>query len=177
MLRPSISSAGRGKPSKSRRRQRWSFVLNSDLRTTWRAGVFYRVGHWPSRNREKRGLRRYARAMATFRAMGAGIRQPFYLALLAEACGKVGQAEEGLSALSEALTAGKQHWSALVRGGTVSAQGRANAQTVQSSEFQVRSHQFPAPSAQSPSGSRSVLSESHRNCPQPAGEVAGSCAQ
>src|SRR5439155_21321243 len=37
------------------------------------------------------------------RAAGAELDRPYYLALLAEAYGKVGQAEEGLSTLAEAL--------------------------------------------------------------------------
>jgi predicted ATPase len=41
--------------------------------------------------------------LAAFRATGAEIDSPYYLALLAEAYGKAGQAEEGLSTLAEAL--------------------------------------------------------------------------
>src|SRR5438876_7595350 len=41
--------------------------------------------------------------MAAWRAMGTELERPYYLALLAEAHGKVGQAEEGLNVLAEAL--------------------------------------------------------------------------
>src|SRR5439155_4778142 len=40
----------------------------------------------------------------THQAIGAGLFQSYYLALLAEVYGKAGQAEEGLAALAEALT-------------------------------------------------------------------------
>ena len=42
--------------------------------------------------------------MAAWRATGAELVRPYYLALLAEAYGRVEQTEEGLTALSEALT-------------------------------------------------------------------------
>ena len=51
--------------------------------------------------------------LAAWRATGAELWRPYFLALLAEAYGKVGQAEEGLSVLAEALAAGGQNWGAL----------------------------------------------------------------
>jgi predicted ATPase len=50
------------------------------------------------------GIAQMRRGLAAWRGIGNELLQPYYLALLAEAYGKVGQAEEGLSALSEALT-------------------------------------------------------------------------
>ena len=41
--------------------------------------------------------------LAALRATGAALRLPYYLALLAEACGQTGQAAEGLTLLAEAL--------------------------------------------------------------------------
>jgi predicted ATPase len=41
--------------------------------------------------------------LAALRATGTELRRPYYLALLAEAYGKVGQTEEGFSVLAEAL--------------------------------------------------------------------------
>ena len=46
-------------------------------------------------------------SLAALRATGAELRQPYYLAMLAEACGNVGQAEEGLAILAEALARGR----------------------------------------------------------------------
>jgi len=50
------------------------------------------------------------------RATGAGLRQPYYLALLAEVCGKADRAEEGLTLLAEALKVadktGERWWEA-----------------------------------------------------------------
>jgi predicted ATPase len=45
------------------------------------------------------------RGLAAIRATGAELRQPYYLALLAEACGTVGQVEDGLTMLAEARAA------------------------------------------------------------------------
>ena len=50
------------------------------------------------------GITQIRQGLATRQAVGAGIFQSYYLALLAEAYGKAGQAEEGLAALAEALT-------------------------------------------------------------------------
>ena len=50
------------------------------------------------------GITQIRQGLATCQAIGAGIFHSYYLALLAEAYGKAGQAEEGLAALAEALT-------------------------------------------------------------------------
>jgi class 3 adenylate cyclase/predicted ATPase len=49
------------------------------------------------------GIAQIHQGIAAYGATGAGVQRPHHLALLAEACGKVGQTEEGLSALTEAL--------------------------------------------------------------------------
>jgi predicted ATPase len=49
------------------------------------------------------GITGMRQGLAALRATGAGLRQPYYLALLAEACGKAGRVEEGLILLAEAL--------------------------------------------------------------------------
>ena len=85
------------------------------------------LGAGRRRDREQRGLRRCARAWPPARATGAELCRPYFLALLAEAYGKAGQAEEGLRVLAEALAAVDNNWGALLRGGAVSAQGRVAA--------------------------------------------------
>ena len=45
--------------------------------------------------------------LAAYRATGAELGRPYYLALLAEAYGKVGQAEEGLTVLAEGAGYGR----------------------------------------------------------------------
>jgi len=49
------------------------------------------------------GLAQMRKGLAALRATGAALRLPYYLALLAEACGQTGQATEGLTLLAEAL--------------------------------------------------------------------------
>jgi predicted ATPase len=51
----------------------------------------------------ERGILQIRQGMAAYQAMGTELGQPHHLAYLAEACGKTGQTEEGLSALAEAL--------------------------------------------------------------------------
>ncbi len=50
------------------------------------------------------GINQIHQALATFRATEAENWRPYYLTLLAETQGKIGQGEEGLAALAEALT-------------------------------------------------------------------------
>ncbi|MBI3303221.1 MAG: hypothetical protein HYZ72_14230, partial [Deltaproteobacteria bacterium] len=49
------------------------------------------------------GIAQIRQGLSVYQATGAELIQPYFLALLAEAYGKAGQAEEGLSALAEAL--------------------------------------------------------------------------
>jgi predicted ATPase len=62
------------------------------------------------------GMTHMRRGLQAFEDIGATLGRPYWLALLAEACGKVGQAKEGLHALAEALEAvhrtGEQRWEA-----------------------------------------------------------------
>jgi predicted ATPase len=54
------------------------------------------------------GLLQMRQGLAAWRATGAGLFRPYYLAVLAEAHRKAGLANEGLSVLAEALDAGHQ---------------------------------------------------------------------
>jgi predicted ATPase len=49
------------------------------------------------------GLAQIGSGLGAWRTTGAEVQRPYYLALLAEAYGKAGQAEEGLAVLAEAL--------------------------------------------------------------------------
>jgi predicted ATPase len=64
--------------------------------------------------RGEEGIAQMRQGMAAGRATGAELGQPYYLALLAAAYGKVGQAKEGLTMLAEALAAvnnsGERWW-------------------------------------------------------------------
>ena len=64
------------------------------------------IGGWAQvvQDRTRKAWLRYAVSLAALRATGAALRLPYYLALLAEACGQTGQAAEGLTLLAEALT-------------------------------------------------------------------------
>jgi predicted ATPase len=55
--------------------------------------------------RGEQGIAQMRQGLAAWQATGTALARPQCLALLAEACGKVGQIEEGLSALVEALAA------------------------------------------------------------------------
>ena len=61
------------------------------------------LGTRPRRARTRRAWRRYARVWPPCGPRGQALRLPYFLALLAEACGQTGQATEGLALLAEAL--------------------------------------------------------------------------
>jgi predicted ATPase len=54
--------------------------------------------------RREEGIAQMHQGLTAYRATGAELVQPYYLALLAETYGKVGRTKEGLAALAEALT-------------------------------------------------------------------------
>jgi predicted ATPase len=62
------------------------------------------------------GISQMRQGLAAYRALGAELQRPYFLALLAEAYGKVGQPEEGLTVLVEALDrvnkTEERHWEA-----------------------------------------------------------------
>jgi class 3 adenylate cyclase/predicted ATPase len=57
----------------------------------------------------EKGIAQMHQGLAALRATGTELRRPYYLALLAEAYGKAGQAEEGLRLLGEALGVAHTH--------------------------------------------------------------------
>jgi class 3 adenylate cyclase/predicted ATPase len=66
-------------------------------------GIILRGWALAERGQGEEGIAQIHRGLAAYRATGAELARSQYLALLAEAYGKVGQVEEGLSALAEAL--------------------------------------------------------------------------
>jgi class 3 adenylate cyclase/predicted ATPase len=71
----------------------------------WRAqGSIVRGWALALQGQAKEGIEQLQQSMQAFRAPGAEINQPYFLALLAEAHGMIGQPEGGLTALAEALT-------------------------------------------------------------------------
>jgi predicted ATPase len=78
--------------------------------------TFFRGWALAKQGQGEEGIAQMGQGLAAWRATGAEIGRTYYLALLAEAYGKVGQAEEGLSALAEALAlvdqSGERWWEA-----------------------------------------------------------------
>jgi predicted ATPase len=57
----------------------------------------------------KEGMAQMHQGLADYRSTGAGLAYSFWLAMLAQACGKIGQTEEGLDLLAEALATADQN--------------------------------------------------------------------
>jgi predicted ATPase len=68
-------------------------------------GTLLRGSELVAQGQEEEGMAQMRQGWAAYQTTGARFRGPHFLALLAEACMKVQHVEEGLSALTEALTA------------------------------------------------------------------------
>src|SRR5262249_53384216 len=66
-------------------------------------GTFMQGWALAEQGQAEEGMAQMRQSLAALRATGAELRQPYYLAMLADTCGKGGQAEEGLTILAEAL--------------------------------------------------------------------------
>ena len=66
-------------------------------------GIMLRGWALAAQGQEEEGTAQMRQGLDAYRATGAGICQPYFLALLAEAYEKVGQTEKGLTVLTEAL--------------------------------------------------------------------------
>jgi len=66
-------------------------------------GSMYRGWALVEQGQGKAGIAQIRQGLTAYRATGAEMAVPYFLALLAEACGKVGEAEQGLTTLVEAL--------------------------------------------------------------------------
>jgi predicted ATPase len=68
-------------------------------------GTFLRGAALAEQGQGEEGIAQMSQGLAACRAIRAELCRPYYLGLLAEAYGKVGRPQEGLTILSEALTA------------------------------------------------------------------------
>jgi len=66
-------------------------------------GTFMQGWALAEQGQAEEGIAQMRQSLTALRSTGAEIRQPYYLAMLAETYGKVGQAEEGLTILADAL--------------------------------------------------------------------------
>ena len=113
-----------GRPARPRRQAEAAIALASAQEfPQWLAvGMHARGWALAMQGQGEEGMAQMRQALAAWRAMGAGAIVSYFLALLAEACGKAEQAEEGLRLLAEALAHG-HHRGALLCSGGVPAQG------------------------------------------------------
>ena len=109
------------------------------------------------------GMAQIDQGLASRRALGAELWWTYYLALAAEASGKAGQVEEGLSLLTEALTivdkTGERFYEAelyRLKGELLLAQG---------STEQKYGTPILTPNPRFPRRSRNLFLEIHRDCP------------
>ena len=133
-------------------------------------GTILRGWALADQGQSEEGISQIRQGLATCQAIGAGVFQSYYLALLAEAYGKAGQAEEGLATLAEALTVVDKNGERFYEAELYRLKGELTLQTVVSSESPVQ-----APNVQHPGrgGSRGVFSQSHRDRAKATSQIAG----
>src|SRR5713101_3882898 len=91
---------------KDRKPKNWQKIALSreqEFALTLAWGTIYRGWALAEQGQVEEGIAQIRQGLTAYQATGAEVARPHFLALLAEACGKLGQTEEGLSALAEAL--------------------------------------------------------------------------
>jgi class 3 adenylate cyclase/predicted ATPase len=107
-------------------------------------GIIRRGWALAERGQGEEGIEQLRQGLAAFRATGAGIAQPSFLASLADAYGKAGRIEEGLTILSEALAVVDQHGERLYEAelyrlkGELTLQSQTSSSKSQTSRRQVK---------------------------------------
>jgi predicted ATPase len=117
----------------------------------WEAwGTILHGGALAESGRGEEGGAQIRQGLETYRATGAVQAQPYFLALLAEAYGKVGQAEEGLSVVAEALAVVEKTEERFYEAELHRLKGELTLQQgkVESQKSKVLSPQPPTPSTQ-----------------------------
>ncbi len=97
-------------------------LLSKGLRTFWRWAFSGRAVALVGQGQGEEWIAQIHRGLLAYQAIGAELYRPGFLALLAEAYGKVGQTEEGLHAAGRSVGVGRQNWGAWLRGRAVSAE-------------------------------------------------------
>ena len=128
----------------------------------WAAeGTMLRGWALTTQGKEEEGITQMQQGLAAWRATGVELERPYWLALLAEAYGKVGRVKEGLSVLAEALaqvdkTGARLHEAELYR-----LKGELTLQqfNVQGSKFKVQSRKSAIRIPQSAIRSGGVFSQ------------------
>jgi predicted ATPase/class 3 adenylate cyclase len=113
-------------------------------------GMILRGWALVEQGQREEGMVQLRHGLAAYRATGSELQWPHFLALLAEACGKVGQAEEGLRVLAEALSVIERTAERVYEAELYRLKGELTLQQfkVQGSEFKVPSPQYLTPSTQ-----------------------------
>ncbi len=114
------------------------FVRYLVLGTLWRDSVLAEQGQG------EEGVARIRQDLVAYRASGSEIYRPYFLALLVEAYGRVGQMEEGLAVLAEALAVVDKTGEHFYEAELYRLKGELTLQ-----KFQVQGSKFQATSTQS----------------------------
>ena len=95
----------RGETHTAREQAEALLTLSTEQELRWSVGGGTILGGWAltEQGAGAAGIAQMRQGLDALQATGTVLERPLWLALLAEACGKAGQTEEGLSALVEAL--------------------------------------------------------------------------
>jgi predicted ATPase len=106
-------------------------------------GTILRGWALTEQGQEEEGIAQMRRGLAAYRATGAELNRPSFLALLAEAYGKAGKAEEGLTVLAEALDLVDKTGACVSEAELYRLKGQLTLQ-----QFGVQSSELPTPNSQ-----------------------------
>jgi predicted ATPase len=112
------------------------------------------------------GIAQLREGLAVYQATGAELGQSYWLDLLAEAYGKVGQVKEGLTALAEALALGNQSGERFYEAELYRLKGELTLQ-----QFQVPGSKFKVPSTRTRNQKREARNHSPTLDPQAEAEA------
>ena len=175
----SISSAEKGQAAQERAEAAIATLQPSrGFRSSWHGALILRGWALAEQGQAEEGIAQMHQGLTASAGHGSrGAYRPYYLALLAEAYGKAGQTEEGLDRAGRGASGGGQNWGAFLRGGAVSAKGELTLQSGQVRKSQAssgKSSKVSIPVTQlldTPRRSRSVFSQSHRDCSEATSQV------
>ena len=127
-------------------------------------GTILRGGALAAQGRAEEGIAQMRQGLAALSATGVGVARPYYLALLAEAYGRLGQVEEGLAVLAEALAVVHKIGQHGIEGLLYWLKGALTLQ-----QFQVSGSKFQVPSTKTRNQKRET--RNHSPTPNPQAEA------
>ncbi|MCI0409487.1 MAG: hypothetical protein L0191_13165 [Acidobacteria bacterium] len=145
-----------------------TIATEQDLPMWMAAGALLRGWVLVKRGQGEEGIRQIHQGVATWRAMGTRLEDSYFLALLAEAHGEVGQAADGLAVVAEALAVADKYGERVYEAelyrlkGELSLQSRSSESGVRNQKAKVSDPPTPDPQAEAEECFRQAIAIARR---------------